>query len=136
VSAQTLRVCLLFVFFVLLYNCLFLFFFSYLVEIKDEIQLADVSKELVQHFYKEMYGFQVGQLVVVGVDAGAKEEAGISTVYDLRGSSEFDKVGLVLLISGCDKTVDLGWGCASDMLWWWWWWWCYESDNCTPRLSS
>lgn len=55
-----------------------------------------------------MYRFQICQLVVIYIDAGAEEEAGVSTIYDLGGAAKFDKVGLVFLISGCDKAVNLG----------------------------
>ncbi len=46
-----------------------------------------------------MDGLEVGELVVVGVDAGAEEEAGVAPVDDLV-VAELDKVGLVLLVAG------------------------------------
>lgn len=51
-----------------------------LIEIKHQIQLANVSEELIQDFDKEMNGFQVCEFVVVGVDTGAEEEAGVPAV--------------------------------------------------------
>jgi len=51
-------------------------------------------------------GFQVRQLVVVGVDAGAEEEAGVAPVDDAV-CAELDEVGLVLLVAGGDEAVDL-----------------------------
>lgn len=77
----------------------------HLVKIENEVQLADVSEEGVQHLYEEVDGLEVSQLIVVGVDAHAEEEAGVSTVYDLV-VSEFDKVGLVFLVSGGDEAMD------------------------------
>lgn len=77
-----------------------------LVEIKHQIQLAHVPKEAVQHLDEEVNRFQIRQLVVVGVDADAEEEAGVAPVDDLQGA-ELDEVGLVLLVPGCDEAVDL-----------------------------
>ena len=54
-----------------------------------------------------MYGFEIRQLVVIGIDAGAEEQTGISTVDDLGGTAELDEVGLVFLVSRCNKAVDL-----------------------------
>ena len=53
-----------------------------------------------------MYGLQIRQLVVVGVDAHAEEEARVAPVDYFRGA-ELDEVGLVLLIAGSDQAVDL-----------------------------
>lgn len=77
-----------------------------LVEVEDEIELADVSEEGVEHLDEEVDGLEVGELVVVGVDAGAEEEAGVAAVDDLV-VAELDKVGLVLLVSGRDEAVNL-----------------------------
>ena len=77
-----------------------------LVEVEDEIQLAYVAEELIQHFDEEVDGFQIGQLVVVGVDAGAEEESGVATVDDLAAAAELDEVGLVFLVAGGDEAVD------------------------------
>lgn len=53
-----------------------------------------------------MDGLEVGELVVVCVDAGAEEEAGVAAVDDLV-VAELDKVGLVLLVARGDEAVDL-----------------------------
>lgn len=53
-----------------------------------------------------MYCFQIRQLVVIGVDAYAEEEARVPPV-DYFQRAEFDEVGLVLLVSGGDEAVDL-----------------------------
>ena len=46
---------------------------TYLVEIKHQVQLANVTKERIEHFHEEMYSLQICQLVVIRVDAGAEE---------------------------------------------------------------
>lgn len=53
-----------------------------------------------------MDGFEVGELVVVGVNAGAEEEAGVATVDDLV-VAELDEVGLVFLVARRDQAVHL-----------------------------
>ncbi len=53
-----------------------------------------------------MYGLEIRELVIVGVDADAEEEAGVAAVDDFEGA-EFDKVGLVFLVAGRDEAVDL-----------------------------
>lgn len=78
----------------------------HLVEIKHQVELAHIPEELVQHLNEEMYGFQVGQLVVGGVHAGAEEEAGVAAVDDLAAAPELDEVGLVFLVPGRDEAVD------------------------------
>lgn len=77
-----------------------------LVEVEDQVKLADVAEEGVEDLDEEMDGFEERELVVVGVDAGAEEEAGVAPVDDLV-VAELDKVGLVLLVARCYKTVDL-----------------------------
>lgn len=77
-----------------------------LVEVEDEVELADVAEEGVEDLDEEVDGLEVGELVVVCVDAGAEEEAGVAAVDDLV-VAELDKVGLVLLVAGGDKAVDL-----------------------------
>lgn len=52
-----------------------------------------------------MDGLEISKLIVVGVDAHAEEEAGVSAVHDLV-VSEFDKVGLVFLVSGGDEAMN------------------------------
>jgi hypothetical protein len=56
----------------------------YLVKIENEIELADVSKESIENLDKEVDGFEVGELVVVSIDAQAKEESCIATVHNLE----------------------------------------------------
>ncbi len=53
-----------------------------------------------------MYGLEIRELVIVGVDADAEEEAGVAAVDDFEGA-EFHKVGLVFLVAGRDEAVDL-----------------------------
>lgn len=77
-----------------------------LVEVEDEIQLADVAEEGIEDLDEEVDGLEVGELVVVGVDAGAEEQAGVAAIDDLV-VAELDEVGLVLLVSGRDEAVDL-----------------------------
>lgn len=79
---------------------------TYLVEIEDEVQLADVPEEAVQDLDEEVDGLEVGQLVVVGVDAHTEEETGVAPIDDLV-VPELDEVGLVLLIPGRDEAMDL-----------------------------
>ena len=77
-----------------------------LVKVEHQIQLAHIPKEAIQHLDEEMYRFQIRELVVVGVDAHAEEEAGVPPVDDFE-RAELDEVGLVLLVSGGDEAVDL-----------------------------
>jgi len=53
-----------------------------------------------------VYGLEIRELVIVGVDADAEEEAGVAAVDDFEGA-EFDEVGLVFLVAGRDEAVDL-----------------------------
>jgi hypothetical protein len=46
---------------------------AYFVEIKYQVQLAHIAEKLIQHLDEEVDGFEICQLVVVGVDAGAEE---------------------------------------------------------------
>jgi SpoU rRNA methylase family enzyme len=80
---------------------------TYLVKIEHQIQLTHISKKRIQHFDEEVYRLEVRQLVIVRVDAGAEEEAGVPAVYDLGHVAELDEVGLVLLIAGRNEAVDL-----------------------------
>lgn len=77
----------------------------HLVKVEDEVELADVAEERIEHLYEEVDGLKEGELVVVCVDAGAEEEAGVAAVDDLV-VAEFDKVGLVLLVARSDEAVD------------------------------
>lgn len=38
--------------------------FAHLVEVKDEIQLADVSEIPIKHLYEEMNALEIGELIV------------------------------------------------------------------------
>lgn len=77
-----------------------------LVKVEDQIQLAHIPKERIQHLHEEVNSFQVGELVVVGVHAGAEEEARVPAVDDLV-VPELDEVGLVFLVAGGHEAVDL-----------------------------
>lgn len=77
----------------------------YFVKVENKIKLTHVSEESVEHLNEEVNCLEVGEFVVVGVDAGAEEEAGVAAVDDLI-ISELDKIGLVLLIAGGDEAVD------------------------------
>ena len=46
---------------------------TYLVKIKHQIQLTNVTKKRIQHLNKEMYRLEVRELVIVGIDACAEE---------------------------------------------------------------
>lgn len=76
-----------------------------LVKVEDEVELADVAEEGVEHLDEEVDGLEEGELVVVCVDAGAEEEAGVAAVDDFV-VAELDKVGLVLLVARGDEAVD------------------------------
>lgn len=79
----------------------------YLVEIEHKVELAHIPKKGIQHFDKKVYRFEVGQLVVVRIDARAEEEAGIPPVDYLRHVAELDEVGLVFLVPRSNEAVDL-----------------------------
>ena len=53
---------------------------AYLVKVEHQVQFTHIAKELIQHLYKEMYRFQVCELVVIGVYAHAEEQSGIAAV--------------------------------------------------------
>lgn len=77
-----------------------------LVKVEDEVELAHVAEEGVEHLDEEVDGLEVRELVVVGVDARAKEEARVPPVDDLV-VAELDKVGLVLLVARRHEPVHL-----------------------------
>lgn len=77
-----------------------------LVEVEDEVELADVAEEGVEHLDEEVDRLEVGELVVVCVDAGAEEEARVPAVDDFV-VAVLDKVGLVFLVAGGYEAVDL-----------------------------
>jgi hypothetical protein len=76
-----------------------------LVEVEDKVKLADVSEKGIEDLDKEVNGLEERQLVIVCVDASAKEETGVAAVDDLV-VAELDKVGLVFLITGRNEAVD------------------------------
>ena len=53
---------------------------TYLVKIKHQIQLTHIPEKAIQHLDEKMYRLQVRQLIVIGVDADAEEEARVSAV--------------------------------------------------------
>lgn len=57
-----------------------------------------------------MDGFEVRQLIVIGIHTDTEEQPRVSSVHDLGTPPELDKVRLVFLISWGDKAMDLG-GC-------------------------
>lgn len=77
-----------------------------LVEVEDEVELAHVAEEGVQHLDEEVDRLQVRQLVVVGVDARAEEKPRVPPVHDLV-VPELHEVRLVLLVSRRYEAVDL-----------------------------
>jgi hypothetical protein len=79
---------------------------AHLVEVEHQVQFAHIPKELIQHLHKEMYRFQVSELVVVGVYACAEEQPGIAAVDHFRGAAELNEVGLVFLVARRDEAVD------------------------------
>lgn len=80
---------------------------TYLIEIKHQIQLTNIPKELVKNLHKEMYSLEIRQLVVVRIDTDTKEQPCISPIYHLGTAFELNEIGLVFLISGCNQTMDL-----------------------------
>ncbi|KAF7557343.1 hypothetical protein G7046_g6070 [Stylonectria norvegica] len=77
-----------------------------LVEVEDEVEFADIAEEGVEDLDEEVDGLEVGQLVVVGVDAGAEEEPRVPPVDNLV-VAELDEVGLVLLVARRHEPVYL-----------------------------
>jgi len=81
--------------------------YTYLVEVEHQVKLADIPEESIQHLDEEMYRFQICQLIVVRVDAGAEEQASVPPVYDLGHVSKLDEVRLVLLVARCYEAMHL-----------------------------
>lgn len=77
-----------------------------LVKVEDEVELGDVAEEGVEDLDEEVDGLEIGELIVVCVDADAKEEACVAAVDDLV-VAKLDKVGLVLLVARRDEAVNL-----------------------------
>ena len=65
-----------------------------LVEVEDEVQLADVVEVLVENLHKVMDGLQVVEVVVVDVNTDTEVEPGVSPVDNLE-VPELDKVGVL-----------------------------------------
>lgn len=78
----------------------------YLVKVEDQVQFADVAEESVEDLDEEVDSLEVGQLIVIGVDTRAEEEACVATVDDLV-VAKLDEVGLVFLVTRCYKPMDL-----------------------------
>jgi hypothetical protein len=75
---------------------------THLVEVENQVQLAHVAEELIQHLNEEMNRLEICELVVRRVDARTEEKTRISPVYNFRTSPELNKVRLVFLISRGD----------------------------------
>jgi hypothetical protein len=56
---------------------------THLVEIEDQIQLADIAEELIQHLHEEVYRLKIRKFVVVRIYARAEEESSIPAVDNL-----------------------------------------------------
>jgi hypothetical protein len=80
---------------------------TYLIKVKHQIQLTNIPKKRIQHLDKKVYCLQIRQLVIIRIHTHAEEQACISPVHDLGHVAELDEVGLVFLIAGSDKAVDL-----------------------------
>jgi hypothetical protein len=80
---------------------------THLVEVEDQIQLAHIAEEGIEHLHKEMYSLQICQFVVVRVDACTEEQPGVSPIYYFGHVPELDEVRLVFLIAGRNEAVDL-----------------------------
>ena len=76
-----------------------------LVEVEDEVELADVAEVAVEHLDEEVDALEVGELVVARVDAEGEEEARVAAVDDLVGA-ELDEVG-ELAVAARDEAVHL-----------------------------
>lgn len=76
------------------------------VKVEDQIEFADVAEEGVENLDKEVDGLEIGQFIVVGVDARAEEETCVATVDDLV-VAELDEIGLVFLVTRRYKPVHL-----------------------------
>jgi hypothetical protein len=56
------------------------------VKIENKVQLAHVSKELVQNFHKQVNGFEIRKFVVSHITAEKEVQARVTTVNNLEGS--------------------------------------------------
>jgi hypothetical protein len=78
---------------------------THLIKIKNQIQLADIPKEAIEHLYEEVDRLKICKLIVIRVDAHAKEQPRIPTVDNLV-VAKLDKVALVLLVAGSNEAVN------------------------------
>ena len=76
-----------------------------LVEVVDEVELADVAKVVVEDLDKEVDGLEARELVVVEVDAHDKEEPDVAPVHELV-VAELDKVR-VAVVARVQHAVDV-----------------------------
>mmetsp|Transcript_75312 Transcript_75312/g.215645 ORF Transcript_75312/g.215645 Transcript_75312/m.215645 type:complete len:238 (+) Transcript_75312:33-746(+) len=76
-----------------------------LVEVEDQVQLAHVAEVAVQALHEVVDGLESEQLVVVGLDAGDEEEAGVALVADLVVAPLEEVAGLRRPIQ--DEVADL-----------------------------
>ena len=53
------------------------------MEIEHQIQLTDVTEEMIQYLHKQMNTFKVSQLVVRDVDTHWEEKARVTSIDDL-----------------------------------------------------
>ena len=77
-----------------------------MIEVKDNVELADVGEVAIQKLDEEVDGLQVRQLVVGDVDRNREEESGVSPV-DKLVVVVLDEIG-VLLVAGRYQPMDLG----------------------------
>lgn len=56
-----------------------------------------------------MNRLQVREFIIIRIDAHAEKKTGVAPVDDFQ-AAEFDKVGLMLLVTGSDEAVDLSEG--------------------------
>jgi hypothetical protein len=70
----------------------------HLVEVEDEIELADVAKVLVEHLDEEVDGLEARELVVVDVHAEREKEPGVAPIHKLVRAPlhEVGELGLAL----------------------------------------
>ena len=86
--------------------CSFRWSITHLIEIEYQIQFTNIPEKAVEDLDKEVYGLQVGQLVIIRIYTRAEEQTRVPPVYDLV-VAELDEVGLIFLIAGGYEAVDL-----------------------------
>ena len=75
------------------------------MKVEDEVQLADILKEMVQNLHEEMNRLQQCELVIGDITADGEEESSIALVYDLV-CAEFGKVCARLGVPRDDEAMD------------------------------